>query len=150
MLLYFCVWWSVFCWFSVCRFSLVLEKVYLLFIVLLLDLVSIFSVRARAMRLARKNISDVTYLVSSRSSNCNSINLWHHYELLVLWKTCFHTWYNMCCAYLRDVSVKAESPASIPTKFCLTIVMSKYTSWVVHWGWSLLSIIALFIFGLVW
>jgi len=65
------------------------------------------------------------------------------------WRHVFTKWpYGVSCVLVSSKSVTAESTASIPTKFCSAIKISKCTSWwVAHQGQSLLSTIALFLFS---
>jgi len=67
------------------------------------------------------------------------------YVLPVLWmKSCFHTVsYGASCVFSSDDSVTAENAASIPTKFCSTIKISRCTSWVDHQRRSKLSVTVL-------
>ena len=66
------------------------------------------------------------------------------YVLPVLWMTsCFHS--RLCstsCVFLSGESMTVETTAWIPTKFCLTIKVSKYIVCCAP-GESLLSVIAL-------
>ena len=70
------------------------------------------------------------------------------YVLLVLWLTsCLYTCnglHGASCVLQSGKTVATEITASIPTKFCLTMMISKYTSWVAQQRRRLLSIIALF------
>jgi len=52
--------------------------------------------------------------------------------------------YSASCLFISGDSVTAENTASIPTKFCSTIKISKYTGRLRTGGASLLSTIALF------
>jgi len=58
-------------------------------------------------------------------------------------KFLYNRFYGGFCEFVSDESAIAETTASIGTKFCSSIKISKYTLCVAHRGRSLLSAIAL-------